>query len=117
MLTEHATSNASAPPFRGTRGPGKPASADPYAHKFRCLACGGQRLKCINSRQDPAGGRSRRYECLDCRDRLSTVEILAPLQSARITATDQLHRHLLTHMSLDAILDELRRRVTQGETP
>ena len=41
---------------------------------MRCPKCKSSMLKCIDSR--PINGRTRRrYECLKCRERFSTVEI------------------------------------------
>ena len=81
--------------------------------RIACPACGGKQARVSNTRGEPGGGRKRRYKC-PCGEQFSTVEVIVDMVAGRISSSSWLHRELVSRLTDDELLHEVRVRMTKN---
>ena len=57
---------------------------------MKCQACLSENVYCIDSREADTNARRRRYRCLDCEHRFSTIEV--PIEGNSIKAVKDMQK-------------------------
>lgn len=82
------------------------------AARFPCPACQSSDTHCVNSRNEPSGGRRRRYKCKACGAGFSSLEMLLDEDAGVRSTADRFKRQFLLNLTIAELFGELGQRLT-----
>ena len=81
------------------------------SYRFHCPVCHSSNTHCANSRNEPNGGRRRRYKCKECGMSFGSLEMLLTDDTSARSMADRFKLQCLQELTFSELFAEIGNRL------